>query len=101
MCRHCESILGTLSLPHPDHKCPLRQSQFCSDCSVFGHLADKCPEKKGKRLLVLPSDSEIRKTLQSLGITLKKGQSAKTVLKQYAKEKELRLVYLPTPTSFT
>jgi len=96
---HCDTLLGGFCLPHPDHKCPLRQSLFCSECSLFGHDLQACPEKMGKRLLVRDSDSEIRKKLQSLNIVIKKGQPSKYILKQYVKEKGLRLVY--QPTSFT
>jgi hypothetical protein len=101
MCRHCDPLLGGYVLPHPDPSCPFRQALFCSSCSVFGHLLDECPEKKGKRLLVSDSDTAIRSYIQAqAGITVKKSQSAKGILKQYAKEKGLRLVYAP-PTSFT
>ncbi len=96
MCIHCDRILGGYVLPHSDQKCPLRQALFCSECSVFGHLSNECPEKKGKRLLLPDSDSSIRSYLQTnAGISIKKGQSAKNILKQYTKEKGLRLVYSP------
>jgi|LauGreDrversion4_2_1035121.scaffolds.fasta_scaffold13239_5 hypothetical protein len=102
MCIHCDCILEDYTLSHPEQKCPFRQSLFCSQCSVFGHLVTDCPEQKGKRLLLPDTDSDIRSYLHmTAGITVKKGQSVKGVLKQYAKDKGLRLVYSSSPTSFT
>ena len=45
MCKHCQDILGDLSLPHDESKCPLQKSYYCSTCAKYGHLTDKCPAK--------------------------------------------------------
>lgn len=42
MCSLCRDILKGFDLEHTEARCPLRNSFYCSNCAVYGHLTTAC-----------------------------------------------------------
>ena len=43
MCSICKEILIDFAVEHPEYKCPVRNSRYCSYCAKYGHLTSACP----------------------------------------------------------
>lgn len=43
MCSICKDILINFEVEHPEYKCPIRNSRYCSYCAQYGHLTSACP----------------------------------------------------------
>ena len=43
MCSICKEILVDFAVEHPEYKCPIRNSRYCSYCAKYGHLTASCP----------------------------------------------------------
>ena len=48
MCSICKPILVDFSEKHPEMRCPLRISSYCSYCADYGHLTKDCPAKPSR-----------------------------------------------------
>ena len=66
MCSICRPILIDFSAKHPEARCPLRVSLYCSHCADYGHVTKNCPAKPSRLFmepiyieqLLSPSDRE-------------------------------------------
>jgi hypothetical protein len=45
MCDYCSTTLIDYMIQHTETACPLRASQYCSNCALYGHLTKTCPAK--------------------------------------------------------
>ena len=52
MCSYCKPIVGSLSPPHAELQCPVRQADYCSLCSSRGHTVHTCKQDRMKSLRV-------------------------------------------------
>ena len=71
MCSICKDVLVDFEMEHCESLCPLRNSRYCSNCAIYGHLTSACPamplmkyrEPAFLEQLIAPSD------IKEFGIT--------------------------------
>lgn len=106
MCSICLPILPDFGINHPETRCPLRMSSYCSYCAKYGHLTADCPmndmspTEEGNQLRIKDNSQSIMAYLSAHSIKFPKGSHRKdvllrkSILEEYADLHHMCVIYI-------